>query len=142
MEFCLPKLPPLPSLIILDFSHVTGLAEIDHFPNLVNGLKYATFIPYEDDDEIWDDGTVSDMLNWIYYSSHDTLEYLTLRDNKYMTLVPDEIPQFTSLKYLNIEDNNIHAVRKGALSFTSPVTFLNIDHNQIRTIHAGAFQGK
>ncbi len=143
LQFCLPSLPPLPSLTILDLSHITGLAEIETFPNLVNGLQFASFIPYEaDDDEMWNDATVNNLVDWILLSSSDSLEFLTLKDNKYMTEVPHQIPFFTSLKYLNMANNRIHAVSRGALSFHKPVNFLNLNHNKIRSIQPGAFHGK
>jgi len=65
MQFCLPSLPPLPSLTILDLSHITGLAERDIFPDFVNGLQFA-FNPYKaDDDEMWNGATVSNLVDWI-----------------------------------------------------------------------------
>jgi len=43
------NLPPLPSLSILDLTDVQGLLEeMERYPHLVNGLKYAAFVLRED----------------------------------------------------------------------------------------------
>ena len=44
----LSNFPPLPSLSILDLTDVQGLEEMERYPHLVNGLKYAAFVLRED----------------------------------------------------------------------------------------------
>ncbi len=139
IEYSLPTLPPLPSLSILDITFALGLEEMQTFPNLVNGLKYATFVSRED--AVWSHSKISNVLDWILLSSADSLEYLTFESNYQLTQIPKQIVYFKALSSLNLRDCNIKSISPGALSFSVPVKTLNLLNNEIAYISPGAFLG-
>ncbi len=140
MQHCLPSLPPIPNLILLDFQRCSGLGEVTSFPKLTNGLILFGFSPIPMD-ESSNDQTISRILDWILLSSSSTLQFLKHEDNKYLTRVPDQIPSFIALKSLILRRNNISIIKTGSLAFPSPLTWLNLYGNGIETIEQGALQG-
>lgn len=138
---CFPKLPPLPNLKILVMQYVSGLVDIQTFPHLVHGLNSVALAPHKEE-EVWDNETVGSILEWLLISSAETLEYLSLEDNDYLTQVPTQISSFKALNYLRLVKNNIHTIKTGALTFSSPVITLRLFFNSFKVIQPGAFQGK
>jgi len=135
------KLPSLPSLTVLVLNYVSGLADIQTLPNLINGLKYVGLTPHEED-EIWNNETLDTILEWLLLSSANTLEYLSITESDYLTEIPSQIPSFKALNYLRITYTQIYNIKTGALIFSVPIVSLRLHHNSIRTIQPGAFQGK
>lgn len=140
IEYSLPTLPPLPSLSFLDLTDVEGLEEMEIYPDLVNGLKYAAFVP--DEGSTWTDSTISNVLDWVLLSSADSLEHLTLENNELLTKIPKQIASFKALSNLNLRHCHITNIKPGALTFSVPVKTLILLDNWIKDIKPGAFQGK
>jgi len=138
---CLPTLPELPNLILLDCHSCSALGEFTSFPKLVNGLKYTAFWPINEYERDGDE-TINKILNWLLLSSSDSLQYITIERFTTLTKVPQQIPLFKALKHLSLQGNGIETISPGILTFSVPVIYLDLQNNGIKVIEPGAFQGK
>lgn len=141
IEISFTTLPPLPSLSILDLTEVQGFQEMETFPILANGLKYAAFVSREYE-AILSDSQLSRILDWVLISSADSLERLTLERNFHVTKIPKQISSFKALNYLNLRECRIRSIKSGDLSFSVPIKTLILFNSSISDIEPGAFQGK
>lgn len=143
IQFCLPSLPPLPSLSMMEIEYCSGLDKFYEFPMLTNGLKAFVIRGFENDisERIFTDKTVGRILEWVLLSSSDTLEELGIENSTQVTQVPRQLSSFKTLRWLWIYSNNITTIKKGAFIFTAPVYILDIKENGIKEIEQGAFEG-
>jgi len=134
----LPTLPLLPKLTALVLNNVRGLNEATvTFPTLsTSGLRLFELSHYVDST----DTSVSQMLDWILFSSSKTLEFLGIRSIG-ITEIPSQIPSFTALKYLSLTETAISTIKNGALSFSVPISYFWLRNNKINSFEPGAFQG-
>lgn len=147
---CFPSLPPLPNLskLSIDDSKITEFTGDFKFPNLSIGLKTFDMVShYDDRGEMWNDSTISNILDWLLLSSANTLVELNLynfeiQNIRKLSEVPRQIPHFKALKRLLLPDNKISTIRIGQLSFSVPVSNLDLEDSNIKQIDPGSFQGK
>lgn len=137
---CLPTLPELPNLILLDCHSCSALGEFTSFPKLVNGLKYVAFWPINEYERDGDE-TINKILNWLIVSSSNSLQYITIERFRTLTKVPQQISSFKALKHLSLQRNGIETIISGSLTFSVPVIYLNLQNNRIKLIEQDAFQG-
>ena len=133
------NIPALPSLSQLDIYQSKGLNEWTALPQLHStGLTLLRI----DRCELLDD-SMNYILNWTVENSNQTLKTLNLIGNN-LTIIPSQIPSFTSLESLDIhyeQSSGIAKIPTGALNFNSPVTNLIMSDDHIEIIEPGAFQG-
>jgi len=148
IQTCFQTIPPLPNLSYLHLQFVgTGQNEFFKFPNFTNGLRYFKFGNYETPSrhylDMFDDGNLGRILDWLLISSANTLKYMLIEnqgDN--VTLFPTKIPSFKALEKLDINRIvTISTIKTGQLSFFVPVFELYLYGNGINEIEPGAFEG-
>lgn len=115
--------------------------ELFNFPDISNGLKVVGFSGSDDEDEIYTDGTLNRIMDWLILSSVNTLEEITIANMNQVTRVPCQLSSFKSLEKLQLYNNNINIINTGAFSFASPISLLILYVNGIKEIEQGAFQG-
>lgn len=137
---CLPTLPFLPNLTKLRFDNCLGMHQLKNFPKLTKRLESLTVFGHENSIEnLWDDATISRVLDWLIDSSVNALEELQFGNLKQMTQVPRQISSFKALTNLWMFNTSISSIRSGTLLFSGSV--LGIVANGLKEIEPDAMQG-
>ncbi len=133
------KLPALPNLVELHFSHNHGLNSWLNFPILSRGL---TTLSFDGNHELNDNG-VSTILNWVRQQSTNTLSNVTFHNHFHqITKIPSLMTSsgFPNLNNIHFDRNDIHFISAGALKFLKPLQ-LTVNSSALEKIENGAFIG-
>ena len=107
VNFSLPYLPPLPSLVSLVLYQTTGINKWTYFPNLTKGLEKITLIYVQLNDKTAD-RFVELILN---SSSKYTLKQLIFQHEKSLTQIPHMVKYFPNLDRITFGKCNISKVQ-------------------------------
>ena len=134
-HFHLHGLPPLPNLVALSCTNITGLNEWNDFPILINGIEQL-----EIDDSNLNDESADRILHWIVSgSSSKTLGWIDLRRNS-LTRIPRPIKDFKRLVSIFLGYQQYPGF--GFLQVSSlPAVHLSVSGCHITVIQPGIFQG-